>query len=448
MWNLIKDGSVLKDQMTNRKKDGTSCELQVTISPVSNEETGAVINYVAVCRDITNERKLQRELRQAQKMEAIGTLAGGIAHDFNNILGVILGYTEISFDHVAAGTPLHENLTEVMTAGERAKNLVRQILAFSRQTEQEVKPISITSIIKETVKFIRSTFPSVIEIRQQFKAAYDVIMADPTQIHQIIMNLCTNAKHAIGERAGALEVRLENCNIDSETSRAQGLTPGTYVKLVISDTGCGMEHAMLEKIFDPFFTTKEPGKGTGLGLSVVHGIVKSYGGTVHAYSEPGNGASFSIYFPVINTHQETAPETGHNQITGGTEHILVVDDEENIVKIMHKMLGQLGYTVTPRTSSVEALEAFRNRPHSFDLIITDQTMPNMTGVELAQEMTRIRQDIPIILCTGFSETVTENKARDMCIQAYIMKPVLLKDIAETIKSVLNRVRQQHNGTAN
>ncbi len=436
MWNRIKDGSVWKEQITNRKKDGTSCELQVTISPVRNEETGAVTNYVAVCRNITNELKLQRELRQAQKMEAIGTLAGGIAHDFNNILGVILGYTEISFDHAAAGTPLHENLTEVMTAGERAKNLVRQILAFSRQTEQGVKPISITSIIKETVKFIRSTFPSVIEIRQQFKAANDVIMADPTQIHQIIMNLCTNAKHAIGEQAGVLEVRVENCEIDSEAFRSQGLTPGTYVKLGVSDTGCGMEKAMLEKIFDPFFTTKEPGKGTGLGLSVVHGIVKSYGGTVHAYSEPGNGASFSIYFPVINTHQETAPETGHSQITGGTENILVVDDEENIVKIMQKMLEHLGYSVTPRTSSVEALEVFRNRPHSFDLIITDQTMPNMTGVELAQEMKRIRQDIPIILCTGFSEMVTENKARDMCIQAFLMKPVLLKDIAETIKSVL------------
>ncbi|HUH67387.1 MAG TPA: ATP-binding protein, partial [Syntrophales bacterium] len=364
--------------------------------------------------------------------------AGGIAHDFNNILSAILGYTEMAITQTKGGDPCRHYLDQVYNAGERARDLVKQILAFSRRHEQEKKPVLVGSIIKEGIKLLRSSLPTTIKISQEIKDKSIMILADPTQIHQVLMNLCTNAAHAMREKGGILDIRLVRQEIASlEASRALGLSEGSYAKLIVSDTGYGIDASIMDRIFDPFFTTKGPGEGTGLGLSVVHGIVSDCGGAIDMSSEPGKGTTVTVYFPLIHA-EEPMQERTLGVSAGGSERILFIDDEAILVELGSAILESLGYQVTPRTSSIEALEAFRANPHGFDLVITDMTMPNMRGDDLAKELLKIRPDIPIILCTGFSEMISEEKARNLGIRQFIMKPISKEGLSRTVRGILDR----------
>ncbi len=442
-FNSIRDtltqGRVWSGRATNKRKDGTYYEVEATASPV-RDSSGTIINYVSIHRDITHEVKLERELRQAQKMEAIGTLAGGIAHDFNNILMAIIGFTELALSKIPDGSPLRRNLELVLNAGSRAKDLVTQILAFSRQTEQERKPVKVSPIIKEALKLLRSSIPTTIEIRQEIAVGPDesLVLVDPTQIHQVLMNLCTNAAHAMRTKGGILGVKLWNTVVDASlVSRHPDLKEGPYVCLTVSDTGHGMDTALIERIFDPYFTTKGQAEGTGLGLAVVQGIVKSHGGAITVYSEPGLGSTFHVFLPRIT--REIPPEAQIVEVLpAGSERILFVDDEEALVELGKEMLESIGYHVTAKTSSVEALKSFRAQPDSFDLVLTDMTMPGLTGKELTRELMAIRKDIPVILCTGFSELINEKQAQEEGIRELVMKPYVVANLAKTIRRVLER----------
>ena len=383
------------------------------------------------------EQKVSQRLRQTQKMEAIGTLAGGIAHDFNNILSAILGYTELAQLKLPDDSDIHKDLHQVIVAGNRAKDLVAQILTFSRQTEQSFKPAQIKIIIKETLKLIRASLPATIDIKQHINSdAY--VFADATQVHQVILNLCTNAGHAMRENGGTLEVELESLELDAEfVKRHPGLRVGYHIKLTVSDDGCGIPRQVMERIFDPFFTTKEKGDGTGMGLAVVHGIVKSHGGIINAYSVPGKGTSFHVFLPAIERRVaiETRPV---KELPKGTERILLVDDEKPLCTLGKCMLETQGYRVTAIRTSSDALSLFQKNPHQFDLILTDLTMPKLTGDRLAMEMLKIRADIPIILCTGFSATVDEERAKAIGIRAFVHKPILRHQICVTVRQVLDQ----------
>ncbi len=435
LWESISRGEVWKGHFVNRRKDGSLFEEESTISPV-RDRTGNIINFVAVKRDVTQEVKLERQLNQAQKMEALGTLSGGIAHDFNNILGIIFGYSEMALLDIEQGSQVRDNLQQVLKAANRARDLVQQILAFSRQSEQERKPLQIGLVVKEALKMLRSSLPSTIEIKEEVKSK-GAIHADPTQVHQILMNLCTNAGHAMREKGGTLYVSLDDLVLDDLMSaQYPGLNPGPYLRLSVSDTGHGMDQSIMDRIFEPFFTTKGPGEGTGMGLAVVHGIVRSYGGTITVYSEPGNGTTFHIYLPRIETglSQESVVE---KPLPRGSERILFVDDEPALALLGKRMLERLGYRVVSKTSSDEALETFRTQPDQFDLVISDMTMPHMTGIELARELLRLRGDIPIVICTGFSHVTLLETARQMGIREFVMKPIVVRQIAEMIRRVLD-----------
>ena len=378
---------------------------------------------------------LETQLLQAQKLEAIGTLAGGIAHDFNNILVPIIGYTELALSDMPHLNPLRHGLERILNAATRARDLVKQILAFGRAgKEQQQMPVEMSSIVKEALKLLSASLPSSIVIRQDIQKG--VALADPTHIHQILLNLCTNAAHAMGEK-GILEVSLSRVDLKKSDLAEQSivaLRPGQYLKLSVSDTGCGMDARTLERIFDPYFTTKEVGKGSGLGLAVVHGIVKRQGGAVTVQSEPGKGTLFCIFIPAIEAIVDPIVETGQ-ELPTGTERILLVDDEQSVIEMEIAIFERLGYDVTPETDSLRALEIFGSRPGEFDLIITDYTMPNFTGIDLSKEIRRIQPDIPIILCTGFSEKVTEKGAMDLGVELAI-KPFGMKQIAELVRKVL------------
>ena len=344
-----------------------------------------------------SEKRLEAQLQQAQKMEAIGTLASGIAHDFNNILSPIMIHSEMAMIELAHDHPLQHNLKQIFLAGERARDLVKQILTFSRQSKQERTPLKIGLIVKEIIKLLRASLPSTIEIHQHIEAESDTVLADRTQIHQIFLNLCTNAAHAMRDESGVLEVIVAGELMDSEAvGQFSALNPGFYLRLTVSDTGHGIDDEVINRIFEPYFTTKEPGKGTGMGLAVVHGIVKSYGGDITVESKPGKGTAFHVLLPRIEADALSITEK-KVEIPRGTERILCVDDEKVAIDIIQRMLENLGYKVTARTSSVETLEVFKNKPDAFDLVITDMTMPNMTGKELAKELMSIRPDIPMIL---------------------------------------------------
>lgn len=399
-------------------------------------EGDKVESVIGVSRDITERRRLEDQLRQAQKMEAIGTLAGGIAHDFNNILGIIVGYSELSLDESENNTIVHENLTQILSAANRASELVKQILAFSRKSEKQKKPVYASQIANEVLKMIRSTLPTTIDIKSHIPEKTGLILANPTQIHQVLMNLCTNAGHAMREKGGVLEVTLKHVNLDDNT-RLHELESGKYLEITVKDSGHGMKPAVIERIFEPYFTTKKTGEGTGMGLSVVHGIIKSHGGDIDVQSEPDKGTTFTIYLPLSKKEAAPAAETTIQDSSGGGEHILFVDDEKDLVEMGKQMLERIGYKVTVRTSSIEVLEAFKQNPRKYDLVITDQTMPNMTGIQLTRELINIRPDIPVILCTGFSESVSKENYRTLGIRSFLMKPIVKKEMARIIRQVLN-----------
>jgi len=379
---------------------------------------------------------MERRIRQTQKMEASGTLAGGIARDFNNILSAIMGYSELASDELSEKSEAKENLEMVLKAANRAKNLVRQILTFSRQTEQEKKPIQISIIVKEVLNLIRATFPATIEIR--FELENDLfIMGDSTQIHQVIMNLCSNAGDAMEEMDGVLEVCVESVQLGNGVfQEISNLAPGDYIRLSISDTGCGMPRNIVDRIFDPFFTTKDLGKGTGMGLAVVHGIVKSHEGAIKVYSEPDRGTTFTLYFPSYKKMPENSVEAQETLQTG-KERILFLDDEPPLSNLGKKLLEKLGYRVKAWTSSIDALEAFRANPHDFDLVITDKTMPHLTGFDLSEEIKRIRPNIPIIMCSGFINPVENKRAKAVGVDQIILKPYKLGNLSKTVREVLD-----------
>jgi PAS domain S-box-containing protein len=401
-------------------------------------------HILTITRDISelksaqDEREqLKTQLIQAQKMEAIGTLAGGIAHDFNNILGAIIGYAEMALYDTRQDSMEHYNIEQVLKAGHRAKNLVKQILAFSRKSEQNKQIVSLTPIIKEALDLLRASLPTTIEIRQHIEPNLDAIYADPTQIHQVMMNLCTNAGHAMADTAGILTVSLQNVDLTAKaTAGYPDLSAGPYVKLSISDTGHGMDAPTMERIFDPYFTTKAQDRGTGMGLAVVHGIVKGHGGSIQVDSTPGQGSRFDILFPIME--KQTVTETEElKALPTGSECILLIDDEDSLIDLGKNMLIKLGYRVETWTRPVEALENFRADPHKYDLVISDMTMPNMTGDILATEMRQIRADIPIIICTGYSERINEQRAGELGLQGLIMKPFTIRRLAKTVREAID-----------
>ena len=391
------------------------------------------------------KKQLEERLRHSQRMETVGTLAGGIAHDFNNILGIIMGYAQMALLTPPEKTDMPRYLREILKASTRAKDLVKQILTFSRQSYQERNPLLIKPLVEEALRMMRMSLPAAIEIRHNLKSGLSPVLSDPSQIDQVLMNLCTNAGHAMQDSGGVLEVKLDEWEINvGDPDLSIDMKPGRYQVLTVSDTGHGMDASVKERIFDPFFTTKGPGKGTGLGLSVVHGIIKSHGGKINCHSVPGKGTTFRVYFPTVKEAPSESPEQ-FDSIPLGRERILFVDDEAALVDIGKQMLQSLGYHVVTRTSSIEALEAFRTQPDQFDLLITDNSMPNMTGVELAKNIKRIRPDMPVILCTGFSETVSEEKVKALSITGFIMKPVIRENMARVIRHALEHEKEINDG---
>ena len=422
-------------------KDGDILDFFINASLIERHK-GKFVGIVAILTDVTEKKKLEAKFHQSQKMESIGILAGGIAHDFNNLLFPIMGYAEMTIETVPEGSIIKKNLNEILTASLRAKDLVQQILTFSRESSQGQKPLQIQCVVKEVLKLLRSSLPATIKICQNIEQDCGQVMADSTRIHQIVMNLCTNAYHTMEETGGTLEVNLSKIDLSPDDLTDLDITSGQYVCLKVADTGHGMEYDVLMKIFDPYFTTKKTGKGTGLGLAVTHGIVKSMGGDIRVESQPGKGTVFYIYLPLI---KETfiSEKTGVSEkLPTGTEHILIVDDEKTIVSMGKQILESFGYNVTSCTTSIEALDVFSAQPAEFDLVITDLTMPDMTGDKLAGELVKIRSDIPIILCTGFSENISKEKADAVGIKGFLLKPIVLKDLAEKIREVLDHTLQR------
>jgi PAS domain S-box-containing protein len=388
--------------------------------------------------DITEQKKLERQFEDSQKMESIGILAGGIAHDFNNIMAIILGNTELALGDVPKWNSAHSSLEEIKTASLRATNIVKQLLSFSRKTDQELQPIQIALVIKDALKFLRSTIPTTINIHRDIPTTDETILADPTQINQIIMNLCINASHAMEQTGGDLTVTVAKVVLDDNSAKDYpDLRSGDHVKIIVSDTGPGIDPKIIDQIFDPYFTTKEVGKGSGMGLAVVHGIVKNHNGAIIVESSSGKGTKFSIFFPLATEKPMVEAQT-NKDIPRGNETILFVDDEISIVKMVKRMFERLGYKVETATTPQDALELFRSNPDHFDLVITDMTMPQMTGVKLSEKLMALRKDIPIIVCSGYSNLVDDEKAKELGLAAYIMKPINMLETAQTIRKVLDK----------
>ncbi len=445
IWQTLNQGNTWSGTFTNRRKDDRLYKAETTITPVIEIETGQAPKYVAVARDVTRESIIETQIRQAQKLHAIGTLAGGIAHDFNNILYAVLGYTELARNKTPENDPIHSYLREVLTAGNRAAQLIGQILAFSRQNDQERIPGQLQPILKEALKLLRGTIPTTVEIKQEIYSNVGPVLSDPTQIHQILMNLCTNAYHALPNRTGTITIRYEQATISpDEAKQALDLNPGTYARLQITDNGHGMDADTLERAFDPFFTTKAVGEGTGMGLSTVHGIVKTHNGAIKIESAIQRGTTVTIHLPICEETSQT--ETDHidgiNSESRG--NILFVDDETHITRMIPEMLEPYGYHTDAYSDSTQALSDLQQNPHRWDILITDQTMPGITGLELAKHALELHPDIIIILCTGFSETVNEEIAHQNGVHEYLKKPLLSKDLANAI----HRARTRKMNTAN
>jgi PAS domain S-box-containing protein len=439
---IARDGKIENLETRFRLKDGSIITALMSAVLIRLKDEPHILTITRDISDLKSAQQEREQLRtqliQAQKMEAIGTLAGGIAHDFNNILGAIIGYAEMALYDTEKDSMEHYNIDQVLKAGHRAKDLVKQILAFSRKSEQDKKIISLTPIIEESLKLLRASLPTTIEIRQHIEPGLNAIFADPTQMHQVMMNLCTNSAHAMGERGGILNVELHNVDLDPKKAvQYPGLNPGPYVKLSIIDTGHGMDSATIDRIFDPYFTTKEQDKGTGMGLAVVHGIIKGHGGGIRVQSKRGKGTRFDILFPVIGKQMESETEE-LKALPTGNENILFIDDEETLIDLGESMLKKLGYRVQTRTRPDEALEIFGAAPDRFDLVISDMTMPGMTGDILAAELMKIRSDIPVIICTGYSERIDEQRAGDLGIKGLIMKPFTIRGLSKTVRAVLDQ----------
>jgi len=429
-------------------KNGNIKRLFISDQPIL-DKNGIFISVEGIAQDITKriiaEKELARtreRLQQAQKMEAIGSLAGGIAHDFNNLLTPIMGY----IDMIKAKSPKESNVWRwsqtIQNAAFRARELVKQILAFSRCNEQEKSRVIIQRIIKEVLQFLRSSIPQTIEIKQSMNQKYSLISANPIQMHQVIMNLCTNAYYAMREKGGVLTVSLSEIEVCSDNKFSfPDFKIGKYIRIEISDTGTGIKKNHIKKIFDPYFTTKPKNEGTGLGLSVVHGIIKDHCGHIKVFSEFGKGTTFLVYLPVIQIPQKKSDIKRIKEELNGTERILLIDDETIIVELLTRQLNSFGYKVTASNSPVEAIEIFSQNPHGFDLIITDMSMPKKDGVKLSQETLSIRPDMPIVLCTGYNELVNKDLAIDIGIKAFIMKPMSKNEIGKIVRNVLDQSKE-------
>lgn len=407
------------------------------------DEKGNITGILGTADDVTDRKQADKALReseerlqQSQKMESIGNLAGGIAHDFNNILFPIVGMTELLLEDLSPDSLEYQNAKQILKAGKRGSELVQQILAFSRGAEHKKLPMRVQQIMKEVLKLTRSTIPSNIEITEMIQGDCGFVMGDATQIHQIAMNLITNAYHAVENTGGGISIHLREEKPAPGDLKKTFLKPGPYVILSVSDTGCGMGPDMLDKIFDPYFTTKEQGKGTGLGLAVVYGIIKEHGGEIRVKSEPGKGSTFDVYFPLLEALDKSESSEIPQPHPTGTERILLVDDEEAVVLLERQMLERLGYKVTDFSNSGDALKAFEANPDAFDLVITDMAMPNITGIQLAETLFSVRRDIPVIICTGFSERLNVQTAEKLGISGLLKKPVSKMDMAGMIRKVL------------
>ena len=435
---LALDRTALQRMQQELEKARDELEARVAARTLELEETNRRLGL-----ELEERKRLEIErqemilhLQQAQKMEAIGTLAGGIAHDFNNILSAVLGFTELSLSDTPRDTTLHNNLRQVLKAAHRARDLIRQILTFSRQSKPEIKPIQLNTIVYEALRLLRASMPAIIDIRQRIESdAY--VLADPTQLHQVIMNLCTNAAQAMESNGGILDIKLSEYELtEADLVVFPDLNPGHFLDLLVKDTGKGMSSEVMSRIFDPFFTTKEKGRGTGMGLSVVHGIVKSCHGTILVSSKLGEGSVFRVLLPALR-EADALVRPQEPELARGSERILFVDDEQLQVELATQMLGRLGYQVTAMTDCVEALNRFAQTPKDFDLVITDMNMPKMTGKSMAMEMVRIKPGIPIILCSGYNEFAEIPDTGWKTIKACLMKPVAMGEMAETVRRILD-----------
>ncbi len=434
MWATINSGNTWQGNFVNKHKNGTLFQEEAIIFPVKNDD-GEVVNICKISRDITREAQLEEQLRQAQKLETIGTLAGGIAHDFNNILAPIMGYTDMALASLPPDHPLYEDLQQVLNGAKRGKELVEQILLFSKKTEKSLKPVSVQLVVREALKLLRPSIPATIGIATAIDEETPAVMADAAQIHQVIVNLCTNAYHAMENSGGTITIRLGK----AEEPLPATVPPGEYVHLSVADTGIGMDKQTLQRIFEPFFTTKSVDKGTGLGLSVVHGIVQSHKGHIVVESEPGKGTAFHIYLPAVKQLQSDAATHSNGKMRkSGKGTILVVDDNETVMKMMQQMLQRMGYHPIVFSDSRAALGALRNDPQQFDLVITDLTMPQLSGLELAAEIQQLHQTLPVVIMTGYGDNLNEQNRKKFGIQRVMPKPIMMNELAEVLNEILTK----------
>jgi two-component system, cell cycle sensor histidine kinase and response regulator CckA len=416
------------------RKDGSTIYMEVSATKIIYEGEPATLAYL---RDVTERKRTEEELRQAHKMQAIGTLAGGIAHDFNNILAAMIGFCERAAKEIEERNPARRYVEQVKRAGMRGRDLVRQILTFSRKTPLKTQELHLVPLIEETIGLLRAGLPPTVRIETNIRTERDEICADLSQIQQVLFNLCTNAAHAMAEWKGTIEIIISSEFMEPGSPVLEpDMPPGAYVVLAVRDTGVGMTREIKERIFDPFFTTKPAGEGTGMGLAVVYGIVRTHRGAITVASEPGKGSVFSVYFPQAGT-AAMLPGEGVRSAPGGKERILFVDDEELLIEMTVGLLEGLGYQVSAVMDCKEALNLFSENPEGFDLIIADQAMPYMTGSELAKEVMRVRPDIPVVLCTGYTEAFSEDEAKAIGVRELVLKPLTKKETAEMIRRVLD-----------
>ncbi|MBI4666161.1 MAG: PAS domain S-box protein [Nitrospinae bacterium] len=436
MWKTISSGHVWRGHIINKNKAGELYEDEAVISPLL-DKAGRIINYVAVKRDITREVELEKQVRHSQKMEAMGALAGGIAHDFNNILSSIIGYTEMAMDSIPERFEAQDDLREVLRAGRRARDLIKQILTFSRQSEKDMRPILPHMIIRESLKLIRASLPAKVSVREDIDVNSGVVLADPTQLNQVLLNLISNASHSMSAQGGEIKVVLAHREVKETMPAVAGLIrPGQYVTLCVSDMGHGISKEDMERIFEPFFTTKALGEGTGLGLAIVHGVITSHDGAITVESEPEKGSTFCVYLPRIEATAEIEVEMG-GETPRGTETIMVVDDEEPVVKVLKRSLARLGYKVEAFTDPLAALDFFNSAPERFDLVITDHSMPKLSGLMMVERMVATRPDIPVVILTGASSVVSLEQANTLGIRGVINKPVTNAELASVVRRAMD-----------